>query len=127
MKVDKQLPAVTPFALDRQTSDLKGVALQRASGATQATERETPRNESAPRQSSTYGLQLNQQLSAMQSASSYLNQVQARLSQLKLKLGRQLSAVLPRVTDADACDQDHEDDRGVDPCARERRDRRSED
>ena len=92
MKVDKQLPAVTPFALDRQTSDLKGVALQRASGATQATERETPRNESAPRQSSTYGLQLNQQLSAMQSASSYLNQVQARLSQLKLKLGRQLSA-----------------------------------
>ena len=90
MKVDKQLPAVTPFALDRQTPDLKGVALQRASGATQATERETPRNESAPRQSSTYGLQLNQQLSAMQSASSYLNQVQARLSQLKLKLGRQL-------------------------------------
>ena len=32
MKVDKQLPAVTPFTLDRQTPDLKGVALQRAGG-----------------------------------------------------------------------------------------------
>ena len=92
MKVDKQLPAVTPFALDRQTPDLKGVALQRASGAGLPAEREAPRNESMPRQSSTYGLQLNQPLSAMQSASSYLSQVQARLSQLKLKLGRQLSA-----------------------------------
>lgn len=92
MKVDKQLPAVTPFALDRQTPDLKGVALQRATGSAQPAERETQRNESLPRQSSTYGLQLNQQLSAMQSAGSYLSQVQSRLSQLKLKLGRQLSA-----------------------------------
>lgn len=92
MKVDKQLPAVTPFALDRQTPDLKGVAPQRASGAGLPAEREAPRSESMPRQSGTYGLQLNQQLSAMQSASSYLSQVQSRLSQLKLKLGRQLSA-----------------------------------
>lgn len=91
MKVDKQLPAVTPFALDRHTSDLKGVALQRATGSNQPAERETPRKDSAPRQSSTYGLQLNQQLSAMQSASSYLTQVHSRLSQLKIKLGRQLS------------------------------------
>lgn len=101
MKVDKQLPAVTPFALDRQTPDLKGVALQRTSGATQVTEREAPRNESTPRQSSTYGLQLNQQLSAMQSASSYLSQVQARLSQLKLKLGRQLSAPAANTAEMD--------------------------
>lgn len=92
MKVDKQLPVVTPFTLDRQTPDLKGVAPQRAAGGGQPVERETPRNESLPRQSSTYGLQLNQQLSAMQSASSYLSQVHSRLSQLKLKLGRQLGA-----------------------------------
>lgn len=92
MKVDKQLPAVTPFTLDRQTPDLKGVALQRAGGGAPLAKQEAPRNEALPRQSGTYSLQLNQQLSAMQSASSYLSQVQARLSQLKLVLGRQLSA-----------------------------------
>lgn len=89
--VDKQLPAVTPFDLDRRTADLKGVPVQRQSRA-QPVQRETRTSERAPRQSSTYSLQLNQQLSSIQSANSYLNEVQSRLSQLKLKLSAEVSA-----------------------------------
>ena len=92
MKVEKQLPAVTPSDLDRRTPDLKGVPPQRTA-RTQPVERETRPSERAPRQSSTYSLQLNQQLSSIQSANSYLNEVHSRLSQLKLKLSAQASTV----------------------------------
>ncbi len=88
--VDKQLPAVTPFDLDRRASDLKGAPVQRQNRALPV-QRETRTSERAPRQSSTYSLQLNQQLSSLQSANSYLNEVQNRLSQLKLKLSAEVS------------------------------------
>jgi len=91
--VDKQLPAVTPFDLDRRASDLKGVPAQQRQHRVQPVQREARTSERAPRQSSTYSLQLNQQLSSIQSANSYQNEVQSRLSQLKLKLSAEVSAV----------------------------------
>ncbi len=87
IKVDKQLPVVT--ALDpqarRPVQGEQAVQRQRkqAPAAEQAAQ---PRGKSA-----SFNLQLNQQLTSMQAADSYLGELAGRLGQLKLSLSRELS------------------------------------
>lgn len=60
---------------------------------------ETAAVEAGAKKSSSFSLQLNQQLSLMQSAESYLGDLYSRLSQLKLTLSRELSASRPGAHD----------------------------
>jgi hypothetical protein len=53
---------------------------------------DTAHAEVANKKSTSFSLQLNQQLSSMQSAESYLNDLHGRLSQLKLSLSREISS-----------------------------------
>lgn len=94
MKIDKSLPALTPV-------DPHGRRYPVAQETVEGKERKKrPETEPAPRPAvardgarrSGYSVQLNRQLSAMQSAESYLSDLAARLGHLKVLLGRQLSA-----------------------------------
>lgn len=88
IKLDKQSPIVT--AVDAQTSRLvkgeRGALVERNEVTVAAQEKIQPRSKST-----SFNLQLNQQLSSMQAADSYLGEVASRLSQLKLSLSRELS------------------------------------
>lgn len=87
IKVDTQLPVVT--ALDPQARrPVQGEqAVQRQRKQAPAAEQTAqPRGKSA-----TFNLQLNQQLTSMQAADSYLGELAGRLGQLKLSLSLELS------------------------------------
>ncbi|CAD5109808.1 hypothetical protein [Zestomonas carbonaria] len=89
MKIDTQFPAVTAIEPQerRQTRNDTQVARARRP--------QPPAGEAAqPARGSgkgaSFNIQLNQQLSSMQSADSYLGELASRLGQLKLSLGREL-------------------------------------
>lgn len=90
MKIDKQLPVVTPVdAQGRSRAEVHralgdGKTLQHAKG-------EQAQRYLGSSKRSGYSLQLNRQLTAIQSADSYLVDVGLRLDQLKLTLSRQLA------------------------------------
>ncbi len=86
IKVDKQLPVVT--ALDPQARrPVQGEqAVQRQRKQAPAETTAQPRGKST-----SFNLQLNQQLTSMQAADSYLGELAGRLGQLKLSLSRELS------------------------------------
>jgi len=90
MKIDKQLPAVSPV----NPQERRRTALSEAPRQEQArrTVAETPLSEQGIRSSASFSIQLNQQLSALQSAERYLGDLEYRLSNLKLALSRELSA-----------------------------------
>lgn len=92
MKVEKPLTAIA--ALDpqeRRQAVLRDAPVPTASkaepAASQASASERPRSKGA-----SFNLQLNQQLSSMQSAESYLDELSSRLRQLKINLSREISA-----------------------------------
>lgn len=92
MKVEKPLSAIA--ALDpqeRRPAVLRDAPVPRARQA-DASHNEVPQNERARGKGASFNLQLNQQLSSMQSAESYLDELTSRLRQLKLSLGRELSS-----------------------------------
>ncbi|MCJ0975269.1 hypothetical protein MST27_18010 [Pseudomonas sp. PS1] len=92
MKIGKQLPAVSAInPQERREALLRDTPAPLRGGLPS----ETPHAETAPSKSTSFSLQLNQQLSSMQSADSYLGDLQSRLSQLKLDLSRQISAPQP--------------------------------
>lgn len=86
IKVDTQLPVVT--ALDPQARrPVQGEqAVQRQRKQAPAEPTAQPRGKST-----SFNLQLNQQLTSMQAADSYLGELAGRLGQLKLSLSRELS------------------------------------
>lgn len=91
MKIDKQLPVAT--ALDphhRPQTPLPDTTVRRRPGETSPVE--TRATERVPRRESSFNLQLNQQLSSMQSAEHYLSELSNQLAALKLNLSRQLSS-----------------------------------
>lgn len=92
MKIDKQLPAVG--AIDGQQRRQPLMPESRPHQAP-ARELDTATAEASSRKSTSFSLQLNQQLSSMQSAQNYLADLHGRLSQLKLSLGRELAASVP--------------------------------
>ena len=95
MKIDKQLPVIT--SIDPQGRS--GVEVQRAPGddakRLQPATREQAQRYLGSSKRSGYNLQLNRQLTAIQSADSYLADVALRLDQLKLTLSRQLANPRP--------------------------------
>jgi hypothetical protein len=91
MKIDKQLPVTT--ALDphhRPQTPLPETAARPRPAETNPAEARAP--ERVPRRESSFNLQLNQQLSSMQSAEHYLSELSNQLAALKLNLSRQLSS-----------------------------------
>ena len=87
IKVDKQLPVVTPLDPQARRPVQGEQAVQRQRKQAPAAEQSAqPRGKSA-----TFNLQLNQQLTSMQAADSYLGELAGRLGQLKLSLSRELS------------------------------------
>ena len=91
MKIDKQLPVAT--ALDphhRPQTPLRDPAVRQRHAEPNPAEARAP--ERVPRGESSFNLQLNQQLTSMQSADHYLSELSNRLAALKLHLSRQLSA-----------------------------------
>ena len=92
MKIGKQLPAVSAInPQERREALLRDAPAPLRAGAPA----ETPHTETTPSKNTSFSLQLNQQLSSMQSADSYLGDLQTRLSQLKLNLSRQISSPQP--------------------------------
>jgi hypothetical protein len=92
MKIGKQLPAVSAInPHERREALLRDAPASLRAGAPA----ETPHTETTTSKSTSFSLQLNQQLSSMQSADSYLGDLQTRLSQLKLNLSRQISSPQP--------------------------------
>lgn len=92
MKVDKQLPVVTSLdPRERAQAQLPGgpVVPRRNSEARAAAAQQ---EEKLPSKGAGFNLQLNQQLSSMQSAERYLAMLSERLAALKLDLSRQLSS-----------------------------------
>ncbi|TWE09786.1 hypothetical protein FB481_102318 [Pseudomonas sp. AG1028] len=87
MRVDKHSPIVS--GLDRQAPKRSLVTVADAAQQTQS-ERGAAVGSAQGRKSAGFGLQLNQQLTTMQSASSYLAQLSATLVPLKLSLSREL-------------------------------------
>lgn len=91
MKVENQLPVVAGL----EPSDQRPAGLREAPSP--KGRRANPRSAvkapalNAQGGAATLNLQLNQQLSSMQSAESYLDQLSSRLRQLKLSLSRELS------------------------------------
>lgn len=89
MKIGKQLPAVSPASPQERRQVLvpeAPVTSRRAAAS------ESAIAEAGQRKSTSFSLQLNQQLSSMQTAESYLADLPNRLSQLKLSLSRELGA-----------------------------------
>lgn len=112
MKIDKQLaittqvdPRIGTAQIDTRVDNRgqSGAEVQRAPGHSRQLEaagrEHAPRHRESSKRSG-YNLQLNRQLTAMQSADSYLADVAARLDQLKLTLSRQLAT--PRDADQPA-------------------------
>jgi len=96
MKIGKQLPAVSAVnPQERRQALLRDAPAARRAGPPDAAPAETSASKST-----SFSLQLNQQLSSMQSADSYLGDLQARLQQLKLDLSRQISSPQPQGEDA---------------------------
>lgn len=91
MKVEKQLPLSTPADTRTRTSaqaTVSEAARTTKSGFKLSDFREAKANG----KSSGFSLQLNQQLSAMQSTERYLSELSQQLATLKLNLSRQLSS-----------------------------------
>lgn len=100
MKVVKQLPSVTVFdPRERQQPRLPDVASPRAAKPATQGGQATPAERNAGKGAS-FNIQLNQQLTAMQSADGYLADLAGRLSNLKLSLGRELAS--PQAGDKNA-------------------------
>lgn len=92
MKIGKQLPAVSAInPQERREALLRDAPAPLRAGVPS----DAPHTEATPSKSTSFSLQLNQQLSSMQSADSYLGDLQTRLSQLKLSLSRQISSPRP--------------------------------
>lgn len=89
MKITRQLPEVTAITPQERREPLRTTRLPERNGALPA---ESAQVESKSSKSTSFSLQLNQQLTSMQSAESYLDELHTRLSQLKLSLSRQISA-----------------------------------
>lgn len=92
MKIGKQLPAVSAINPQERREPLLRDAPARPRAGVPGDAAQT---ETTPSKSTSFSLQLNQQLSSMQSADSYLSDLQTRLSQLKLSLSRQISSPQP--------------------------------
>ena len=92
MKIGSQLPGVTSINPQerREVTTRATPAPLRVGLPSEVAATETPTSKST-----SFSLQLNQQLSSMQSADNYLGDLQTRLSQLKLNLSRQLSSPPP--------------------------------
>lgn len=90
MKIGKQLPAVSAINPQERRQPLPSDALAITRRAPLAGE--GGHAEAVNKKSTSFSLQLNQQLSSMQSAESYLNDLHGRLSQLKLSLSREISS-----------------------------------
>jgi len=92
MKIGRQLPGVAAInPQERREALLRNAPAPLRVGAPS----ETSHSEPTTSKTTSFSLQLNQQLSSMQSADSYLGDLQTRLSQLKLTLSRQISSPLP--------------------------------
>ncbi|MBA1274864.1 hypothetical protein [Stutzerimonas azotifigens] len=92
MKIGKQLPAVSTInPQDRRQALLPDAPLPKARGERAGSELPAGTARGGKKNAS-FNLQLNQQLSSMQSAESYLTDLQGRLSDLKLNLSRELTA-----------------------------------
>lgn len=96
MKIGRQLPGVTAINPQERREALRNVPAPSRT----ALPSETPSAEATPSKSTSFSLQLNQQLSSMQSADSYLGDLQTRLSHLKLALSRQISSPPPNGEEA---------------------------
>lgn len=90
MKIGKQLPVVS--AVNPQERRQALVPEAAAATSRRSVASETAAAEAGQRKSTSFSLQLNQQLSSMQTAESYLADLHSRLSQLKLSLSRELGA-----------------------------------
>ena len=90
MKIGKPLPAVSAINPHerRQTLVPDAPAVSRRAPVVG----DALNAEAGTKKSTSFSLQLNQQLSSMQSAESYLNDLHSRLSQLKLSLSREISS-----------------------------------
>ncbi|EXF44255.1 hypothetical protein BAY1663_03324 [Pseudomonas sp. BAY1663] len=91
MKIGKQLPAVSAISPQERRQALVPDA-PAADARRAAVSGDTALAEAGHKKSTSFSLQLNQQLSSMQSAESYLNDLHGRLSQLKLSLSRELGS-----------------------------------
>lgn len=90
MKIDAQLPLVTQV----ETQGRNRTEIQRAPGDARVSPpaaREQPTRQQAGQVRSSYSLQLNRQLTSIQSADSYLADLASRLDLLKLMLSRHLA------------------------------------
>ncbi|MBU2014833.1 hypothetical protein ACBG90_05595 [Stutzerimonas kunmingensis] len=92
MKIGKQLPAVSAIGPQERRQALLPDAVSPRRAPVPG---DTAHAEAVNKKSTSFSLQLNQQLSSMQSAESYLNDLQGRLSQLKLALSREISSPTP--------------------------------
>ncbi|WP_312703175.1 hypothetical protein [Stutzerimonas nitrititolerans] len=98
MKIGKSLPGVTVInPQERREALLRNAPAPLRTGAPSET---SPSEPATTSKSTSFSLQLNQQLSSMQSADSYLGDLQTRLSQLKLALSRQISSPPPNGEEA---------------------------
>lgn len=100
MKVEKQLPAVATIDSRERRQTVLPDAPASVSRKAPANPVDTHRAERAAGKNANFNLQLNQQLSSMQSADSYLGELADRLAQLKLSLGRELSNSQPGAREA---------------------------
>lgn len=91
MKVDKQLPIVASLdPRERAQAQLPGTPVPRRNSEARAAAAQ--HEEKLPGTGASFNLQLNQQLSSMQSAERYLAMLSERLAALKLDLSRQLGS-----------------------------------
>lgn len=98
MKIGKSLPGVTVInPQERREALLRNAPAPLRTGVPSET---SPSEPATTSKSTSFSLQLNQQLSSMQSADSYLGDLQTRLSQLKLALSRQISSPPPNGEEA---------------------------
>lgn len=95
MKVDKQLPVVTGIDTQGQRPSVLRESAPAKTRRAEPRQAEQARPERGQGKGASFNLQLNQQLSSMQSAESYLDQLASRLRQLKLSLSRELSGSQP--------------------------------
>lgn len=95
MKIETQLPLVTQIDTKIDTPGRSRTEIQRAPGEAKrlqpVTREQTPREQTGHARSG-YSLQLNRQLTSIQSADSYLADLANRLDQLKLTLSKQLAS-----------------------------------
>ncbi|WP_462380877.1 hypothetical protein [Pseudomonas sp. Marseille-QA0892] len=90
MKISKQLPAVTSINPNDKRAPLVPDTHRGQPQRSPAGRETLP--ETGTRKNASFSVQLNQQLTSMQSAESYLSDLHARLSDLKLNLSRELSS-----------------------------------